>query len=181
DDLHAVEQRLGHVERVGGRDEHNVRQVVVELEIMVLKPAVLLGVQNLEQSRRRIAAKILAELVDLIEQEKRIGRARLLDVRNDLARKRADVRPPVAADLGLIPYAAQGLADELTPRGAGNRTAKRRLSGARRPDEAKDRTLQPVGARLDREIFDDPLLDLLKTIMVLVEDALRLGNVLFEP
>ena len=91
DDLHPVEQRLRHVERVGGGHEHHVRQIVVELQIMVLEAAVLLGIEDLEQRRGRIAAEILAELVDLVEQEQRVGRPRFLDVGDDLARQRADI------------------------------------------------------------------------------------------
>ena len=74
---------------------------------MVLELAVLLRVENLQQRRRRIAAEVLAELVDLIEQEKRVGGASLLQVRDDLARQRADVCPTVTADLGLVADPAQ--------------------------------------------------------------------------
>jgi hypothetical protein len=50
DDLHPVQQRLRHVERVGGGDEHHVRQIVVELQIMVLE-RVLFRIEHLEQRR----------------------------------------------------------------------------------------------------------------------------------
>ena len=33
-DLHAIEERRGDVERVRGRDEHHVREVVVDLEVV---------------------------------------------------------------------------------------------------------------------------------------------------
>ena len=148
---------------------------------MILEAAVLLRVENLEQRRRRIAAKILAELVDLIEQEQRVRRPRLLDVRNDLAGKRADVGAPVAADFRLVADAAQRLANELAARGSRDRAAERRLADAGRADEAQDRSLELVRARLDRKIFDDPLLDLLEAVMVLVENLLRLGDILLEP
>ena len=147
------------------------RQVVVELQIMVLEAAVLLGVEHLEQRRRRIAAEILAELVDLVEQEQRIAGPRLLQVRDDLARQRADIGAAVAADLGLVAHAAQRLASELAARRPGDRAAERGLADARRPDQAQDRALQLVGPRLDREIFDDPVLDLFEPVMVLVEHA----------
>ncbi len=107
DDLHPVHQRLRHVERVGGGDEHHVAEVVIELEIMVLEAVVLLGIEHFQQRRGRIAAEVLAELVDLVEQEQRVRCPRLLDVGNDLARQRADVGPAVAADLGLVAHAAQ--------------------------------------------------------------------------
>ncbi len=53
---------------------------------MVLELGVLLRIEHLQQRRGRIAAEILAELVDLVEQEQRIGCARLFQVRHDLAR-----------------------------------------------------------------------------------------------
>ena len=58
--------------------------------------------------------------------------------------------------------------------GSRDRSAKRGLAHTGRADEAEDRTLQLVGARLDRKIFDDSLLHLLKAIMVFVENVLRL-------
>src|SRR3546814_10143499 len=42
DDLHAVQQRLRHVERVRRRHEHHVRQVVVDLQIVIVELGVLL-------------------------------------------------------------------------------------------------------------------------------------------
>ena len=86
----------------------------------------------------------------------------------------------MAADLGLVAHAAQRLAGELAARGARDRAAERGLADARRADQAQDRALQPVGAGLDREIFDDPLLDLLQAVMVLVEDPLGLGDVVLQ-
>jgi len=80
DYLHAVEQWLRHVEGVRRRDEHHVTKIVVELQIMILELAVLLRVEDFEKRGRRIAAEILAELVDLVEQEQRVGRTRFLDV-----------------------------------------------------------------------------------------------------
>src|SRR3546814_2863902 len=71
DDLHAVQQRLRHVERVRRRHEHHVRQVVVDLQIVIVELGVLLRVQHLEQRRRRIATEILPKLVDLVQQEQR--------------------------------------------------------------------------------------------------------------
>ena len=103
-----------------------------------------------------------------------------LQVGDDLARQRADVGPAVAADLGLVAHAAQRLARELAPGRPGDRPAERGLADARRADEAQDRPLELVGPRLDREIFDDPVLDLLERVMVLVEHRLRLGDVLLE-
>ncbi len=46
-DLHAVHQRLRHAQRVGRGDEHHVREVVIDLEIMVVEGRVLLRVEHL--------------------------------------------------------------------------------------------------------------------------------------
>src|SRR5690242_9129524 len=86
----------------------------------------------------------------------------------------------MAADLGLVAHAAQRLPHELAPRGLGDRLAERGLTDAGRADEAQDRPLQFVGPRLDAEVFDDPVLDLLERIMVLVEHRLRRLDILLE-
>ena len=178
DDLHAVHQRLRHAQRVRRGDEHHVRQVVVDLEVMVVEGRVLLGIEHLEQRRRRIAAEIRAELVDLVEQEQRVRRLRLLHALQDLARQRADIGPAMAADLGLVTHAAQRHAHEVAARRLGDRLAERRLADARRADQAEDRTLHLVDALLDREVLEDALLDLLQAVMVGVENVLGVLQVL---
>ena len=86
DDLHPVQQRLRKVETVRGGHEHDVAQIEIEFEVMILELVVLFGIEHLEQSGSRVAAEILAELVDLVEQEQRVDLARFLEVRHDLAR-----------------------------------------------------------------------------------------------
>ena len=54
DDLHPVAQRLGdRRQRVGRGDEQHLRQIVVDLEVVIVEGAVLLGVEHFEQRRRR--------------------------------------------------------------------------------------------------------------------------------
>src|SRR3546814_2357356 len=72
DDLHAVEQRLRHPQRVRRGREHHIRQVVVDLEVVILEAVVLLRIEHLEQCRRRVAAVVLAELVR--SEERRVGK-----------------------------------------------------------------------------------------------------------
>ncbi len=86
----------------------------------------------------------------------------------------------MAADLGLVAHAAQRLADELAPRRLGDALAQRGLADARRADEAQDRPLQLVCARLHAEIFDDPVLHLFQCIVILVQHRLRCGDVLLD-
>ncbi|EAQ29638.1 hypothetical protein NAP1_02660 [Erythrobacter sp. NAP1] len=180
DDLHPVEQGLRQVETVRGGHKHDVRQVEVELEIVVLEFVVLLRVEHLEQRRCRIAAEVLSELVDFIEQEQRVRCSSLLEVRHDLARHRADIGAAVAADFGLVAHSAQRLAHEFAARRFGDALAERGLADARRADKAKDRTLQLVSARLHGKVLNDPVLDLFKPVVIGVEDFLRLADVLFD-
>jgi hypothetical protein len=108
EDLHAVaERRRDGVGDVRRRDEHHVREVVRDLEVVIGEGVVLLGVEDLEQRRRRIAAEVVPDLVDLVEHEHGVGRARLLHALDDLARERADVGAAVTADGGLVVHAAE--------------------------------------------------------------------------
>ena len=180
DDLHAVEQRLRQVQRVGRGHEHHVGQIDVDFQIMVLELAVLLGVEHLQQRRGRVSPEVLAQLVDLVEQEERVHRAGLFQVRHDLARQRADIGAAMTANFRFVAHAAQRLAHEFAPRGLGDRATERGLADARWADEAQDRPLQLVGARLHGQIFDDPVLDLFQREMILVEDVLRLLEVVLD-
>ena len=50
DDLHAVAQRLRNLrERVRGRDEQHLREIVVDFEIVIVEGGVLLRIEHLEQ------------------------------------------------------------------------------------------------------------------------------------
>ena len=144
---------------------------------MVAEGVVLLGIEHLEQRRRRIAAEVLADLVDLVEQEHRVARLRLAQALHDAAGQRADVGAAMAADLGLVAHAAERDAHELAAERARDRAAERRLAGAGRADEAEDRALQVALEREHRDVLEDAVLHLLEVVVVLVEDALRLGDV----
>ena len=172
DDLHAVHQGRRNVERIRRGDEHHVGEIVVDLEIVVVEGVVLLGIEHLEQRRRRIAAEIGAHLVDLVEQEQRIRGLRLAHRLDDLAGHRADIGPPMAADLRLVAHAAERDAHELAAGRFRDRLAERGLADAGRADQAQDRPGQLVGALLHREILDDALLDLLEAVVIGVENLL---------
>ena len=181
DDLHAVHQRLRHAQAVGGRHEHHIRQVVIDLEIVVGEGAVLLRIQHFEQRRGRIAAPVGTELVDLVEQEERVRGLRLLHALDDLARHGADIGPPVAAHLRLVPHAAKRHAHEGAAGGLGDRLAERGLADAGRADQAEDRTADLRRARLHRQVLDNPLLDLLEPVVVGIEHLLGSHDVAPHP
>jgi hypothetical protein len=83
----------------------------------------------------------------------------------------------VAADLGLVAHAAQRLPHELAAGGVGDRPRQRGLADAGRADQAQDRALHVIDQRLHGEVLEDALLDLLQAVVLGVEDALGLGDV----
>ena len=177
DDLHAVQQGLGHVEAVGRGDEHDRAQVIVDLEIVVGEGRILLRVQHLEKGRGRVTPPVGTHLVDLVQQEEGVGRLRLLHRLDDLAGHGADVGAAVAADLGLVAHAAQGDPDELAAGRLGDGLAQRGLANPGRTDKAQDRPLEGPRAGLYRQVLEYPFLDLLKAIVVVLEDGLGLLQV----
>ena len=102
-DFHAIaERRRDRVELIRSCNEEHLRKVELHLKIIVLIRRVLLWIKHLKERRRRIAAEVRAELVDLIKHEDRVLCSRLLDSLHDATRKRTDVGAPVAADLCLV-------------------------------------------------------------------------------
>ncbi len=178
DDLHAVAQGAGHgVEHVGGGDEHHPRQVEGHGQVVVAEGPVLLGIQNLQHRRRRIALDARAHLVDLVQHHHAVASAGLADGLDDGAGQGADIGAAVAANLGLVVQAAQADADELAPHGLGDGLAERGLADPRRTGEAQDRRLALGRELAHGQELQDPGLDLLQAVVVGVEDLPRLLDV----
>ena len=70
-----------------------------------------------------------------------------------------------------VVHAAESDADELAVEGAGDGAPERGLSNTWRSDEAEDGALHVTAQFADREELDEPLLDLVEAVVVLVEDA----------
>ena len=90
----------------------------------------------------------------------------------------------MAADLGLVAYAAERHADELAAERPRNRLADRGLAGAGRADQGQDRpgALVLLDAALlaqlaDGEVLHDPVLDVVEAVVVLVQDLARVLGV----
>ena len=148
DEVHPVEQwrrdRVGHV---GRGEEHHLGQIEVDFEVVVAERVVLGGIEDLEQRRGRIARPPAGrELVDLVEQDDRVHRARLLQRPHEASGLRADIGAAVAADLGLVANAAERHAHELAAHRPGDRFAEAGLADAGRPDEGDDRSFATRGA-----------------------------------
>ncbi len=178
EDLHAVAQRRGDgLERVGGGDEEHARQIDRHLEIVIDEGLVLLGVEDLQQRRRRVALEAGAKLVDLVEHDDGVHRAGPLERLHDAARERAHVGAPVAADLRLVAHAAQRHAQELAAHGARDRLPERSLAHAGRTREAENGPLQIAAQRAHREELEHALLHLGEPVVIGVERAARVLHV----
>src|SRR5712692_7164134 len=109
---------------IPSRDEEDFGKIVFDVEIMILEHMVLFRIENLEQSRARITAKIRTQLVDFVEQQHRIDRSGFLHHLDNLSGQSADVGSSMTANLSLVTDAAQRQAHELSARRAGNRFAE---------------------------------------------------------
>src|SRR3546814_8278794 len=69
-DFHTIEQCRRNIQGIAGSHEHYIGQIEIDLDVVILEGMVLLRVQHLEQCRGRIATKIGAHLVDLVEDRK---------------------------------------------------------------------------------------------------------------
>ena len=118
-----------------------------------------------------------SDLVDLVEHHDTVARARFADGLNDVAGQGADIGAAMAANFCLVVHAAKTDPHEFALHGARDGLAQRGLADARRADQTEDRCLALRCKLAHRKILDDPAFDLLEAIVVLVENAPRLGDV----
>ena len=106
--LHTVAQRSGNlVGAVGRGNEHDIAQVEIDLQVVIVKAEVLLRVEHFQQRRAGVAPEIHAELVDFVQHENGIVGAGLFEALDNAAGQCADVGAPVAPYLGLVPESTQ--------------------------------------------------------------------------
>ena len=106
DHFHTVKKRRRNVVAVAGGHKHDVRQIKVQIEVVILEGAVLFRIEHFKQRRRRVTAVVAPELVDFIQQEQGIPHPRLCDRLNHFTRHGADVGAAVTADFAFIVHAA---------------------------------------------------------------------------
>ena len=141
-DLHPVQQRPGDgVQGVGGGDKEHVGQVEGHLQEVVPEGGILLSVQYLQQSGGRVSPLIVAQLIDLIQQQQRVTAVRLLDGGNDTAGHGPHIGLAVAPDLGLIMDAAQGNAGHIPVDGPGHTGGNGGLTHAGRTHQTENLSL----------------------------------------
>ena len=170
DHLHPVAQRSRYLPKgVGGGEEEHVGEIEFKLQVMVGEGSVLLGIENLEQRRPGIPMKIAGQLVHFVEQKDRIARSAPAETLDDPPWQRADVGPAMTPDFGLVAHPTQAHPNEFPLQASRDTPAERGLSDPRRPDQAQDRPLQPPHQGKHRDVVQDPLLDLLQAVVLLLE------------
>ena len=168
--FHAIEKRRGNrIELVRGAHKQHLRQVHAQIEIMIEKPAVLLGVQRFEERGGGIAAKRGADLVDLIEHNHRIGDLDLFQGLDKFARQGADIGAAVAFDFRLVAHTAETEAIKLAPQGRGDGFADARFTDARRTDQQQDRAGDLALKGAHGQELEDAVFHVLQAIVLLVE------------
>ena len=137
---------------------------------MVAEPAVLLGVEHLEQSRGGVAVQVVGEFVHLVEDDDGVHGLRPDEGVDDPTRHRADVGLSVPADIGFVAHAAERDAREFTVQRARDRHSDRGFTDPRGTHETNDLVAQVGGELSDRYVFEDAFLDLVQSVVILVED-----------
>ena len=147
---------------------------------MIAEGVVLLRIQYLQQGRGRIATEILAQFVNFIEQEQGVAHTRLGQTLQNFARHRTNVGAAMAADLRLITHATQCHANKFSIRRPRDRLTKRCLSHARRTNEAKNWRLNFFDTLLHGEVFQDSFLDLVQSVVIVLEHLLCMGEIIID-
>lgn len=158
---------------------------------MIKEGCVLLRVQHLEQGARRVTVVSAADLVNLIDKYQRVLGAYTLERLNDLARKCSardivsasnnvfqvharipDICTSVTLDFRNVGQTSDGEAEELPVQSTGDRLADRRLPNTRGPNQANDFALDGAAKLPDSEELQDAVLDVLQTVVILVQNGL---------
>ena len=173
DHLDALEQRVrDHVDHVGAQDQHRVRQVARQSQVVVHELGAGLGVEQLEQRLGDPEAALPEQAVHAVDHQHRIAHARLPHRAHQLAGLSPGQRAAHALDLARVACARDADAYEWALQRPRNRCAERGLAGPGRADQAQRRARQIGLEPADGEILDHALLGLREREMVALEHGL---------
>ena len=144
---------------------------------MVPKFAVLLTVQYLQQSRRRIAFVIAAYFVNLIQQHQRIFYTGIFQTIGDSSWHGSHIGLSVAPDFRLIPNAAKADTHILFIQCTGNGTGNTGFARSGRSCKADNGAVAFLCQVPHRQKFQHTLLDFFHTVMVFVQNTLRIFQI----
>ena len=173
DDLQAIVQGLRDVFLVVGRgDEEDRREVVLQLQVVVAEGAVLHRVEDLHERRGRVAPPVGLHLVDLVEHHHRVVHPGPLQGVDDAPGHGPHVGAAVTAYLALVAHPAQADALQRAIQALGGGHGHRGLAHTRRTHQAEDGVRRRAAAQRGHgQVLDDAVLDVLQSVVGLVEDA----------
>jgi len=74
DDFHSIaESRWNRIQNIRGRDEEHSGKIKRDIQVMIAESVILLGIENFQQRRCRVASKIRTQFVDFVQHEHRIA------------------------------------------------------------------------------------------------------------
>ena len=167
DDVHAVPQRAGDAAQIiGSGNKEHVAQIKRDIDEMIVEGAVLLRVQRLQQSRRRVAPEVPCQLVDLVQQHQGVGGLGGDHGADDLAGHSTDVGAAMTADLGFVPHAAQADAHILAAKAFRDGTRNTGLANTRRAYQTDDLCLHVRCQLAHGQHFQNAILDLFQAVVI---------------
>ena len=170
-DLHPVKKRRRYgVQRVRRADEEHAGKVIRYIHIVIRKCIVLLRIEHFQKGTRRIAVVGGGELVDLVEYHDRVRNTALRDPIHDPAGHSPDIGPSVSPDIRLIPHTAEAHPDILSIQRLRDSLTDACLAGPGRSDEQEDRSGLHAFQIHDRDLLQDPLFDLVKAVVRLIQN-----------
>ena len=180
DHFHPVQQGTRDVHGVGGSHEHDVRQVIIHFQIVIVEAVVLFRIKHFQQGGCGIATHVRAHLVDFVEQEQRVLHANFRHLLDELAWHGTDIGTAVTADLRFVTHPTEGHPHIFAAGRLGDGLTQRGLAHTGRANQTEDGALELIDARLHRQIFEDAILDLLKAIVIGIQHLLRLAKVFLD-
>ena len=151
---------------------------------MIAERVVLFWVEHFEKRRRRIAAaRVRTQLVQFIQDKKRVTGAGLGQAFYNGSGLGTNKSAAVAADLGFILDPTQRQPDIFTARGFRQRFTDRCFTDTRRSGQTHDfRTGLILNSffrqpSLHGQLLDDLVLDLIKTVMVIIQNFAGMGGI----
>ena len=179
DHLHAVQEGTGNGLRgIGRSDKEHLGQINGNLHIVIPESDILLPVQHLQKGRGRIALIITAHLVDLIQKHQRIADSGLAQSLHQTAGHSAHIRLPVAPDLRLVPNASQADPNIFLVQSARHRAGNGGFPRSGRAHQTENRAVPLLRQGAHRQILQDALLHLFQAVMILIENLLRMPDII---
>src|SRR5690554_5461837 len=125
EDLHPVHKRRRDIMGgIGCCNKKYVGKVEGYFQVMIAEITVLLRVQYLQESGRRVSPEIHAHLVDLIQQNHGVSGTGLAHDLNNLPGHSPDISAAVSANFRLVPDPAKRKADKFPVKRPGDRTGQ---------------------------------------------------------